>query len=167
MVGTKAALPHFAYDNVLLRRILNTGSPRAEQGTFQQVSVSVPLGAGKIAASNPPMRTVAILCMIIAPAAAQERRVVDYLQDGWEIKAAMEGPPRMLVLQKGGDARWCEMREAATPVPPSTAVRELVGSAFRDQGLTPPASASRPTRCNCECSFWRQADTLHRCRNHC
>ena len=45
-----------------------------------------------------------------------ERRVGDYLQAGWDIKAAIEGPPRVLVLQKGGSALWCEMREYAMPV---------------------------------------------------
>jgi len=45
-----------------------------------------------------------------------ERRVADYLQDGWEIKAAIQGPPRVLVLQKGGFAVWCEMRQYLTPV---------------------------------------------------
>jgi hypothetical protein len=45
-----------------------------------------------------------------------QRRVADYLQDGWEIKAAIEGPPHVLVLQKGAIALWCSMREYATPV---------------------------------------------------
>ena len=45
-----------------------------------------------------------------------QRRVVDYLRDGWGIKAVIEGPPRVLVLQKDGDARWCEMRDYPTPV---------------------------------------------------
>jgi hypothetical protein len=51
-----------------------------------------------------------------AQAQEGERRVVDYLQAGWEIKAAIEGPPRVLVLQKGGNAIWCQMRDYATPV---------------------------------------------------
>jgi hypothetical protein len=45
-----------------------------------------------------------------------QRRVADYLQDGWEIKAALAGPPRILVLQIGGNGVWCEMRDAAVPV---------------------------------------------------
>ena len=45
-----------------------------------------------------------------------ERRVTDYLQDGWEIKAAIQGPPPVLVLQKGGFAVWCKMRQYSTPV---------------------------------------------------
>jgi hypothetical protein len=61
------------------------------------------------------LRITALAILLASPAAAQERRVVDYLQDGWEIKAAMEGPPRMVVLQKGGAAVWCEMRDAPTP----------------------------------------------------
>jgi hypothetical protein len=68
------------------------------------------------------MRQVAIgfllLSGIYADAAAEEpsSRVVDYLQAGWEIRAALEGPPRVLVLQKGAVALWCQMREYATPV---------------------------------------------------
>ena len=46
----------------------------------------------------------------------RQRRVADYLQDGWAIKAAIAGPPRVLVLQKDGDAKWCEMRDYPTPV---------------------------------------------------
>jgi hypothetical protein len=45
-----------------------------------------------------------------------QRRVVDYLQDGWVIKAAIAGPPRILVLQKNGEAKWCEMRDYPEPV---------------------------------------------------
>jgi hypothetical protein len=45
-----------------------------------------------------------------------ERRVVDYLQDGWVIKAAIAGPPRVLVLQKDSNAKWCEMRDTPSPV---------------------------------------------------
>jgi hypothetical protein len=51
-----------------------------------------------------------------AQAQEGERRVVDYLQAGWEIKAAIEGPPRVLVLQKGANALWCQMRDYPTPV---------------------------------------------------
>jgi hypothetical protein len=39
-----------------------------------------------------------------------------YLQDGWAIRAAIAGPPRVLVLQKGGEAVWCEMREYGYPI---------------------------------------------------
>ena len=49
-------------------------------------------------------------------AQSPERRVAEYLQDGWEIKAAIQGPPRVLVLQKGGFAVWCEMRQYSKPV---------------------------------------------------
>jgi hypothetical protein len=62
------------------------------------------------------LRIAAFAVLLAVPAAAQERRIVDYLQEGWEIKAAMEEPPRMLVLQKGASAVWCEMRQYATPV---------------------------------------------------
>jgi hypothetical protein len=62
------------------------------------------------------MLRIAMLAVLLAMPAAAHRRVVDYLQDGWEIKAAMEGPPRMLVLEKGASAVWCEMRQYATPV---------------------------------------------------
>jgi len=61
-------------------------------------------------------RAVAVAVLLISPAAQAQDRVVDYLQAGWDIKAATEGPPRVLVLQKGGEARWCAMREAAVPV---------------------------------------------------
>jgi hypothetical protein len=63
-----------------------------------------------------------------------ERRVADYLQAGWEIKAAIEGPPRALVLQKGGNALWCVMREYAMPVTLKGVPQLNPGVALRRRG---------------------------------
>jgi hypothetical protein len=40
-----------------------------------------------------------------------QRRVTDYLQDGWEIKAAAAYPHPSLILQKSGEAVWCVLRD--------------------------------------------------------
>jgi len=59
---------------------------------------------------------VALAVFLIPSAAHAQDRVVDYLQAGWDIKAALDGPSRVLVLQKGGEARWCKLRGYAVPV---------------------------------------------------
>ena len=81
------------------------------------------------------LRIAMVGLLLASPATAQERRVVDYLQDGWEIKAAMEGPPCTLVLQRGTSAVWCEIRQYATTVAikgvPQVFHRLMRGSAMK------------------------------------
>jgi hypothetical protein len=40
-----------------------------------------------------------------------QRRVADYLQDGWSIQAAAAYPHPSLILQKSGEAVWCVLRD--------------------------------------------------------
>ena len=47
---------------------------------------------------------------------ADGRSIGSYLHDGWSIKAALDGPPRSIVLQKGDLAVWCNLRTRAEPV---------------------------------------------------
>jgi hypothetical protein len=55
---------------------------------------------------------------LFTPAGAQsaEHRVAEYLQSGWQIKAAIDGHPRVLVLQNADSAVWCTMRDYPEPI---------------------------------------------------